>query len=148
MEGYTGNMSSRFLLVEDYLKRAEKRIKTLEFLYNLEDYADVVREAQETVELLLKGLIMMVGLEVPKVHDVSRFIEPHLELFPKVIVENFQSIKKISRTLRKERELSFYGTLDWIPSEEYNSEDAERAISWAKKIYQWVKAAYKEIRSS
>lgn len=68
---------------------------------------------------------MMVGSEVPKVYVVSKFMEARVELFPKVIVENFKDIKKNSRTLRKERELSFYGTLDWILSEEYNSEDAK-----------------------
>jgi HEPN domain-containing protein len=60
-------------LIKDYLFRAEKRIKMLEFLKQEKDYADVVREAQEVVELLLKALILAVGLEIPKVHDVSMF---------------------------------------------------------------------------
>jgi HEPN domain-containing protein len=48
-------------LIKDYLFRAEKRIKMLEFLKQEKDYADVVREAQEVVELLLKALILAVG---------------------------------------------------------------------------------------
>lgn len=119
----------RIRLVKDYLFRAEKRIKALEFLKSEQDYADVVREAQEVVELLLKALIMAFGLEVPKMLDVSKFIELNLEAFPLVIRENLDRIKEISRKLRKERELSFYGLEDWIPSEEYTLDEAEQAIS-------------------
>ncbi|MDL1957726.1 MAG: HEPN domain-containing protein [Candidatus Desulfofervidus auxilii] len=131
----------RHKLIQDYLFRAEKRIKMLEFLKNEQDYADVVREAQEVVELLLKALIMSVGLEIPKVHDVSGYIGNHLEFFPEVIKKNFEKIRYISRELRKERELAFYGAHDWIPGEEYTLEEAERAINWAKELLELVKEA-------
>jgi HEPN domain-containing protein len=128
-------------LVKDYILRAEKRIKMLEFLKNEEAYADVVRESQEVVELLLKGLIISFGLDVPKVHDVSKFIDQNIEIFPEIIKENIEKLKTISKTLRKERELSFYGLIDWIPSEEYTLEDAEKAISWTKEVFRIVKNA-------
>ena len=35
---------------------------------------------------------------------------------------------EISGWLRKERELSFYGDIDFIPTEQYVQADAERAI--------------------
>jgi len=132
---------SKKRLVEDYIFRAEKRIKMLEFLKNEGSYADVVREAQEVVELLLKGLILFFGLDVPKIHDVSKFIEQNIEIFPEIIKENIEKLKIISKTLRKERELAFYGLIDWIPSEEYTLEDAEKAINWAKEVFQIVKTA-------
>uniref|UniRef100_A0A7V5XFR4 HEPN domain-containing protein n=1 Tax=Thermodesulfobacterium geofontis TaxID=1295609 RepID=A0A7V5XFR4_9BACT len=128
-------------LVEDYIFRAEKRIKMLEFLKKEESYADVVREAQEVVELLLKGLILFFGLDVPKIHDVSKFIEQNIEIFPEIVKENIEKLKIISKTLRKERELAFYGLIDWIPSEEYTLKDAEKAINWAKEVFQIVKIA-------
>uniref|UniRef100_A0A7C4NSR1 HEPN domain-containing protein n=1 Tax=Thermodesulfobacterium geofontis TaxID=1295609 RepID=A0A7C4NSR1_9BACT len=128
-------------LVDDYIFRAEKRIKMLEFLKNEESYADVVREAQEVVELLLKGLILFFGLDVPKIHDVSKFIEQNIEIFPEIVKENIEKLKIISKTLRKERELAFYGLIDWIPSEEYTLKDAEKAINWAKEVFQIVKIA-------
>ncbi|GAB6078463.1 HEPN domain-containing protein [Hydrogenobaculum acidophilum] len=124
----------RARLVKDYLIRSEKRIKALEFLKSEQDYADVVREAQEVVELLLKALIMAYGLDIPKVHDVSKFIEENINVFPDIIRSNISNIKQISRTLRKEREIAFYGMEDFIPSEEYTKEDAESAISWVKEI--------------
>ena len=128
-------------LVDDYIFRAEKRIKMLEFLKKEESYADVVREAQEVVELLLKGLILFFGLDVPKIHDVSKFIEQNIEIFPEIVKENIEKLKIISKTLRKERELAFYGLIDWIPSEEYTLKDAEKAINWAKEVFQIVKIA-------
>ncbi|MBC7196568.1 MAG: HEPN domain-containing protein [Deferribacterales bacterium] len=131
----------RMRLVDDYIFRAQKRIKALEFLKSEESYADVVREAQEVVELLLKALIIAFGLEVPKVHDVSRYIEMNKEVFPQVVNDNLERLKDISRRLRKERELSFYGMEDWIPSEEYSTEEAQQAIDWAKEIEMIVKKA-------
>ena len=56
-------------LVNDYLKRAEFRLEILEVYKEKADYPDVVREGQETIELMLKTLIMGCGLEVPKIHD-------------------------------------------------------------------------------
>lgn len=133
----------RFRLVKDYLFRSEKRIKALEFLKSEGAYADVVRESQEVVELLLKALLIAFGLEVPKVHEVSKYIEKNMDAFPSVISENISKIKEISRNLRKERELAFYGLEDWIPSEEYKVEDADKAIEWAKEIKSIVERALK-----
>lgn len=128
-------------MVRDYLNRAEKRLKILKVLEDEGDYPDVVRESQEVVELLLKALLMEVGLDVPKVHDVSRHLRENLELFPDPIKESMDEIVEISRRLRKERELSFYGALDWIPSEEYTLADARKARSDAERIYELVQKA-------
>jgi hypothetical protein len=38
----------------------------------------------------------------------------------------------ISAWLRKEREFSFYGDIDFIPTEQYSKEDAIRAMDDAK----------------
>jgi len=139
---------SKKRLIEDYIFRAEKRIKMLEFLKNEGAYADVVREAQEVVELLLKGLMIAFGLDVPKVHDVSKYIEQNIEIFPEMIKENIEKLKVISKTLRKERELAFYGLIDWIPTEEYTFEDADNSINWAKEVFHIVKTALNSGRTS
>jgi HEPN domain-containing protein len=139
---------SKKRLIEDYIFRAEKRIKMLEFLKNEGAYADVVREAQEVVELLLKGLMIAFGLDVPKVHDVSKYIEQNIEIFPEMIKKNIEKLKVISKTLRKERELAFYGLIDWIPSEEYTFEDADNSINWAKEVFNIVKSALNSGRTS
>ncbi len=43
-------------LAQSYLFKARKRLKALVVLLEEEDYSDVVREAQEVVELALKRL--------------------------------------------------------------------------------------------
>lgn len=73
----------RASLIKDYLQRAQTRIEMLDFLRSKADYADAVREAQEVVGSP-QGLFHGCGLEVPRVHEVSKFIEQNQDLFPKV----------------------------------------------------------------
>ena len=48
---------------------------------------------------------------------------------------------KISRSLRRDRELAFYGSEDLTPSEFYKEEDAATALSQARMLHQAVKKA-------
>jgi HEPN domain-containing protein len=41
------------------------------------------------------------------------------------------NVAKISKELRKERELAFYGDIDFIPTNEYTINDAKEAIEGA-----------------
>ncbi|MCX6090718.1 MAG: HEPN domain-containing protein [Candidatus Atribacteria bacterium] len=132
-------------LLEDYLERSEKRVKALHFFEELNDFPDVIREAQETVELLLKALLLSVGVDILKIHDVGKYIAQYGDLFSEGILDNLPEIQKISRELRKDRELAFYGMDDWIPLNEYTREDASQAIGWVEFILQLVK---KEIAGS
>ena len=129
-------------LSASYLKKAQVRFKALGFYKENEAYSDVVREAQELVELLLKAVLRSVGVEVPKIHDVGRVLEKHRQLLPPVLNDSLGEIKKISKRLRKERELSFYGAEDFIPTEEYELEDAEMAIKDAEFVLSAVRDAF------
>lgn len=128
-------------LTKSYLEKAKIRLEALEFYHQKKGYSDVVRESQECVELLLKALLRYCGLEVPKVHDVSRDLKANKNKLPPIIKDNLDEISSISRTLRKDRELAFYGTEDWIPTKEYDETDSRNAIQMAQKIYQWVSQA-------
>ena len=90
-----------------------------------------IRRSQEVVELSLKGLLRFLGLEVPKVHDVSGFLRRYRNRLPPPVEDNLDRITRISRILREERELSFYGDEEagFAPEELYTEEDAEKAIS-------------------
>lgn len=121
-----------------YLEKAELRIKALKFLHGEKGYSDVVREAQECVELLLKAALRHLGLEAPKTHDVSKVFQEKKDILPPLLANNLDEIVSISRTLRKERELAFYGTEDWIPTEEYSKEDSQEAIRKTERIFEIV----------
>jgi HEPN domain-containing protein len=110
-----------------YVTKASKRRRVLEVLLEEEAYSDVVREAQELVELALKGMLRFVGIDPPKWHDVGPILKEQERLFPEWIKGHLGQLADISRWLRKEREFAFYGDVDFIPTEEYAREDAERA---------------------
>lgn len=53
-------------LAQSYLIKALLRLKILDLLLAEGAYSDVVREAQEIVELAMKGMLRQVGVEPPK----------------------------------------------------------------------------------
>lgn len=126
-------------LSEDYLKRAIIRYEVLNEYLKREGYAEVVREAQETVELLLKAVLLDMGLIVPTMHDVSIILDINKDFLKEPFLSNSDKIRTISKTLRKEREVSFYGAEDFLPSEEYAQSDAIRAIEDVKFVLDIVK---------
>ena len=115
-------------LARSYLKKAGYRRRVLEVLMEQEAYSDVIREAQELVELALKAMLREIGVDPPKWHDVGSLLVEHGGMFPTPLRSHLPRLAKISKWLRKEREFSFYGDTDFIPTEEYAREDAERAI--------------------
>ena len=50
-------------LAQSYLLKARSRLKILQVLLDEGSFSDVVREAQEIVELALKGMLRQVGVE-------------------------------------------------------------------------------------
>lgn len=123
-------------LAQSYLRKATDRLDVLEVLLNKGAYSDVVREAQELVELALKGMLRAVGIEPPKLHDVGGLVSEHCDRFPREVQDQLSDLARISKRLRKERELAFYGDLDFIPTEEYSLEDAKVAQQEAHRVLQ------------
>ena len=121
-------------LAESYLLKATKRLKILPVLLDEEAYSDVVREAQEIVELALKGMLRQVGVEPPRWHDVGSILREHRHRLPDVVAAEVDDLAAISSDLRKDRELSFYGDIDFIPTEHYSKPDAERALAGARRV--------------
>lgn len=115
-------------LHEDYFKRSQYRRVALGTLFQLGAYADVVRESQELVELLLKALLRKHRIDPPKWHDVGAILEENEELFPDPVRLELARIRQISRDLRKDREMSFYGDEDLLPSEAYSVDHAKKAM--------------------
>lgn len=129
-------------LAQSYVLKASKRLKILPVLLEEEAYSDVVREAQEIVELATKAMLRRIGVEPPKQHDVGYLLVEYREMLPAEVAAEVHNLARISKWLRKEREFSFYGDLDFIPTEEYTVQDARRAIADAEHT---VKLALKMI---
>jgi HEPN domain-containing protein len=114
-------------LAQSYLLKAQKRLRILDVLMEEESYSDVVREAQEIVELALKGILRHIGIEPPKQHDVGGLLLEYRDRLPEEVEKAAEILAGISKWLRKEREFAFYGDIDFIPHLEYAPEDGERA---------------------
>jgi HEPN domain-containing protein len=69
----------------------------------------VVRRCQESVELALKAVLRSAGLEVPHVHDVAFLLIEHADRLSSALATHIERLVSISRRLRQEREISFYG---------------------------------------
>ena len=119
-------------LAADYVRRAKARLAALDALFGGESWADVVRESQEVVELALKGLLRAVGIEPPRIHDVSDVLAAERDRFPRQIQRSLDSLAAGSRTLRRDRELAFYGAEDLTPSGFYTRDDAVAAREIAR----------------
>lgn len=126
-------------LARDYLHRAGVRLKALDVLFGAESWADVVRESQEIVELTLKGLLRSAGIDPPRLHDVSSVLLAERERLPEALAPQVEILAEISRQLRRDRELAFYGAEDLTPSGFYTRRDAEQARDGARKTVQMVK---------
>ena len=128
-------------LAQAYLQKATVRLQILAVLLRESAFSDVVREAQEIVELASKGILRQVGIEPPRWHDVSSIIAAHADRLPTLSSDAIDRLAEVSGWLRKEREFSFYGEIDFIPTESYDRASAERAIDDAR----WVVALATEI---
>lgn len=131
-------------LATDYVQRTGARLRALDVLFDAQSWADVVCESQEIVELALKGLLRSHGVEAPRVHDVSDVLAAEADRFPEALRAEVPRMAAISRELRRDRELAFYGAEDLTPSSFYSESDAERAREGARVVTELVRSAVPE----
>lgn len=95
----------------------------------------VVRKAQESAELALKGLFRYLGLEYPKSHVLGRVIQREVRKCPLFSPEEIEKLAYYSDALSLDREPAFYGTPDGIPASElFDQEDARESLQKADWI--------------
>jgi HEPN domain-containing protein len=130
-------------LAHDYVIRAGKRQLAVEVLFGKSSWADVVRECQEIVELLLRALLKLCRIEVSRFQDVSVTLEIHKDRIPEPACNSLGALVQASKSLRRDRELAFYGSEDLTPSEFYSQSDAETAMAYARQTQAIVAASIK-----
>ena len=118
-------------LSRSYLKKAQLRREILTLLANREGWSDLVREAQELVELTTKAILREAGIDPPRLHDMGPILVAEIDRFPGELVDKFRQLAAGSQWLRAQRELSFYGDVDWIPTERYTVIDGNKALAIA-----------------
>jgi len=126
-------------LSRDYVRRAEARLRALDVLFDAGSWPDVVREAQEVVELALKALLRSGGVEPPRIHDVGDVLLAERDRMPAAVRPQLERLASISRMLRRDRELAFYGAEDFTPSSFYKRGDAAEARDGARFVVEAVR---------
>ena len=121
-------------LAGDYIGRCRKRLLAIEVLLREKAYPDVVRESQEVVELGLKALLRTFGIAVPAVHDVSEALKRNKRRLPRGLQRKVPRLCEISKSLRRDREMAFYGSEDVTPSRFYTRSDACEALAMARAV--------------
>lgn len=132
-------------LAADHLRRASARLRALDVLFDAASWADVVRESQEIVELTLKGLLRASGVEPPRIHDVADVLVAERDRLPKELTPQVERLAAISRALRRDRELAFYGAEDLTPSTFYREADAIIARDSARDVVASVRPHVVEV---
>ena len=126
-------------LARDYIARAELRLRAVDTLFEEGGWADVVRESQEVVELALKALLRGCGVAAPRIHDVSEVMLLERNRLPDFLAPEVDRLAEISKELRRDLELAFYGAEDLTPSGFYSRGDAERARDGATRTVELVR---------
>lgn len=107
---------------ERLLKEAKKIFKEIILAEKGRDFNLAIRRSQEVVELCLKGLLKMMAIDYPKVHDVGGVFEEAIEKRKiKIAKKTIKNILKISTELAKKRAPTFYY------EEEYDQKEAKKA---------------------
>jgi len=120
----------------DYMERALRCLEEAELAFSKEDFAGTVRRSQEALELAAKAILRISGIEYPREHDVGPVFKAERDRLPTSIVNNLDTIVKLSSELASLRGPAMYGyEREGIPSREAFSKDyAFEALTNVKKI--------------
>ena len=80
----------------------------------------------------MKAVLRAHGVDPPRLHDVSDVLIAERDRLPAAVTSELDTLVRISRSLRRDRELAFYGAEDLIPSGFYSKDDATKARDEAR----------------
>lgn len=118
-------------IARDYLRRARTRRLALETFVAAGVHGDVMRQAQEIVELVLKGALRFVGVDPPKRHDVQEALGQFVDRLPAEWSQAVGELRTTIARLSAERARAFYGdeATDTPSSDLFGIEDARQAVA-------------------
>ncbi|MBC8458577.1 MAG: HEPN domain-containing protein, partial [Deltaproteobacteria bacterium] len=124
-----------------FLRQAERRQKSAKAALEESDFAYVVRQCQEGIELALKAVLIYTGIDFPKWHDVGPILIREKELLKFWSEEILQKFASYSRQLTNDRARSMYGDEDLLlaPENLFFRHDAGEALANLGEILEKVK---------
>lgn len=129
-------------IARSYIKDAAIIFEESEESFKKGRYHRTARKCQESVELALKGLLRLKGIEYPKSHRIGKVLVE--ELKDELDINSLQKAADISDQLAVDREPAFYGSED-IPAEElFDEEDAKNIFENARFVINFVHESLKK----
>jgi len=119
------------------LRQAEARLEDGRGALHDENFPYCVRLSAECVELSIKAILKLVGIEYPKKHDVSDVLLLAINRFPDWFRDHAPRIAESNKILTKKREPALYGGEEAFltPEDIISKEDATDAIKRAEETY-------------
>ena len=113
-----------------YIGEAGGRTDLVRLAFQKGLWATVVREAQECVELFLKGALRLVAVEPARTHDVAELLRRERMRFPDWFRSQVDYLASISSELAGDRGIAFYGDerQGIGPQDLFDEADAARAL--------------------
>lgn len=113
-----------------YIEEAHGRVDLVRLALERRLWATVVREAQECVELFLKGALRLVAVEPARTHDVGDLLRREARRFPEWFKSEVDALASISTELAGDRGIAFYGDerQGIGPQDLFDEKDAARAM--------------------
>lgn len=122
------------------IEEAGEYLKEMRRAYKRGSWNVSIRRAQEVVELGVKGLFKIMGIEYPKVHDPMEFFINILERKKIEMKEDTKErLKKVSAELAEKRGPSFYF------ERVYSEKEAEEAKEGAEFVWKIVRRLQKRL---
>lgn len=124
-------------MARTYLEQAKARLETAKRAYEDRNYAFAVRQSQECVELSVKAVLRLYGVEYPREHDVGMLLFRLSDRFPSWFSKEFHKLVGISAELAKCRGPSMYGDEERgvPPSQLFGKDEAAKALRDAEFTY-------------
>ena len=112
-----------------YIEEAGSRVELVRLALERGLWATVVREAQECVELFLKGALRLAAVEPTRTHDVAELLRREAARFPEWFRAEIDRLATISTEMAGDRGIAFYGDerQHLAPRDLFDEADAERA---------------------
>lgn len=113
-----------------YIEGARGRVELVRLAAGKGHWATAVCEAQECVELFLKGALRLVAVEPSRTHDVADALRREGARFPHWFASETDHLASISTEMAGDRGIAFYGDerQHLAPQELFDEADARRAL--------------------
>lgn len=124
-------------MAASYLEQASARLRSTKRALKEGNYPYTVRQAQECIELSLKGILRLYGIEYPREHNVKEVLIQVADRFPAWFRRHVDKFAEISARMAAERGPSMYGDEEKgiPPSQLFGRDRAAAAVGEAEMVH-------------